>query len=143
SDMRIVYDKLVAIEEARTLRIPLDEFSDRVGSGVGKSQVTGTSDDHRAFCRIERRHAFAALRYNRRGGPPLDGAPSFLADRPEAMKERFIFNRIEMELPGPWHVLFSVYLVRSGRACARLSQEVKIDDITDRHFRRDQGANAG
>src|SRR5438046_2500851 len=72
-----------------------------------------------------------------------DGASSFLTDRPEAMKERFIFNRIEIELPGPWHDLFSFSLIRSGRACARLSQETKIDDITDRDFRRDQGANAG
>src|SRR5205814_10235872 len=139
-DIRIVEEKLVTIEETRTLRIPLDELLDRVGSGGGKSQVTGTSEDHRAFCGIERCHAFAALRYDGRGGDPLDGAPSFLTDRPAAMKERFIFNRIEIELPGPWHDLFSFSLIRSGRACARLSQETKIDDITDRDFRRDQGA---
>src|SRR3990172_79536 len=102
-DIGIVEEELVAIEETRTSRIPLNEFLNSVGGGRGKSQVTGARQDHRAFCGIKRCHAFAALRDDRRGGHPLDGGPSFLTDRPETMKERFIFNRIETEVSDTWH----------------------------------------
>ena len=61
----------------------------------GETEMARAGEDHRAVGRVERRHALAALRHDRRGRHALQRDAALFPDRPQAMQENLVLDRID------------------------------------------------
>src|SRR3990172_7889830 len=120
-DVRIIEEKLVAVEKAGRFSESLHQTRDGIGGRRGEAQVAGAGEHHHALLIVERTHALAALGHDGGGGDALERHAPLFTDGPEAVQKHLIADRVDGSLLCFFHGLFvpAVQIVQKVQAVLR------------------------